>query len=568
MKRAAYIIVFLAFLVLYLTTSPDYLSDTTSYANDTVLHAQGRESQFWDFGHLLWRPWALAGLSLLGAWFERSFGDTPQQAAVRFLIGTNFVCSVLFLFLLLFLLNQLARPAIAAAITFAISCSNPFLNYCHSGASYIPALLFSLVAVCLLVEAVGRDEHSRICALLAGASFTVACALWFPFGFTGLGLLLVLYLWPSPSSEVSPKAIPEANAPERARRLRLTAVFLSSLTVTFFFLFAAGAAAKGIASAAQLSAWISDSGHGWSQSKTAMRAITGVPRIVWDFGGDTILLKRWLFADPYNPANVRMVLFSIGWKLAVFYLGLAAMVWVLFRERRDLLLMFAGAGLPLLVFSIVLFEPSSPERFMPFLPFVGIALAGVFENARRHIVAAGCVAVLLVSSVVFNLAQKRNIGDARLAQTRARIEALNQAVQPGALVFVLTFNDDLSGLPGTRPLDPSLVISRFKVSDTLEIANQRMLRWRAEFAERSLAQFAGDHEVWISERLLASRPEGRWLWVEGDDKRIRWPEVPAAFSGLEFDARVLEGNDGFLRVAQNEANRVRLASGFPDAGRK
>jgi hypothetical protein len=566
MKRAAYLIVFLAFLVCYFTTSPDYLSDTTTYANDAVLHAQGREAQFWDFGHLLWRPWADAGDLFLGAWFARSFGDTPQQAAARFLIATNFVCSALFLLLLIFLLSKVASSAIAAAVTFAISCTNPFLNYSHSGASYIPALLFSLVAVCLLVEAAERKEHSRWFALLAGISFTIACALWFPFSFTGLGLLLVLLLWPSPNYGANSRAIPQANPQERARRLRLLATFLSSLAITFLLVFASGAAAKGISSASQLRAWVSDSGHGWSQSKTALRAITGVARVAWDFGGDTVPLKRWLFSDPYNPVDLRAILFSMGWKLAVFYLGLAAMLWALFKrsepggDRRDLLLMFAGAGLPLLAFAIVLFEPSSPERFMPVLPFAGIALAAVLETSRGHMVASACVAVLLVSSVVVNLAQKENAGDARLSQARARMEALNQAVQPGALVFVLTFNDDLSGLPAIRPLDRSLLTSRFKVSDTVEMASRRIQHWRAEFAVRALKQWAGNHEVWISERMLASRPEARWLWVEGDDPRIRWSELPAAFSGLEFDARVLVGNDGFLRVAETEKNRHRLAA--------
>jgi hypothetical protein len=369
----------------------------------------------------------------------------------------------------------------------------------------------------------------------------------------------------------------------RARRLRLLATFLCSLTVTFVLLFAAGAVTKGISTASQLSAWVLESGHGWSQSNTAMRAITGIARIVWEFGGDTILLKRWLFADPYNPVNIRMVLLSMGWKLAVFYLGLAAMLWALFkpaqaapsqkavsgfllRDRRDLLLIFAGAGLPLLVFAIALFEPSSPERFMPLLPFAGVALAAVLENTRRHIVASVCVAILLVSATVFNLAQKETVGESRLAQTRARMEALNQTVKPGALVFVLTSTDDLFSLPAIRPLDHSLLTSRFKVTDTVELASQRVLRWRAEFAGRTLELWAGNNEVWISERLLASRPEARWLWVEGDDPRIRWSELPAAFSELEFDAKVGAGNDGFLRVTQNEANRGRLATDLADTG--
>jgi hypothetical protein len=269
-----------------------------------------------------------------------------------------------------------------------------------------------------------------------------------------------------------------------------------------------------------------------------------------------------------------MVLFRMGWKLAVFYLGVAAMLWALFkrstqgRDRRDLLIMFAGAALPLLAFAIVLFEPSSPERFMPLLPFAGIAIAAVLEDARYHLFASACVAILLVSSVVVNLAQKETVGDARLAQAKARMEALNHVVQPGALVFVLTFNDDLSGLPAIRPLDHSLLTSRFKVSDTVEIASLRMLRWRAEFAQRALEQWAGNHEVWISERLLASRPEARWGWVEGDDPRIRWAELPATFSGFEFDTKVLVGNDGFLRVAESENNRRRLGTDFAETGPK
>lgn len=365
-------------------------------------------------------------------------------------------------------------------------------------------------------------------------------------------MLVALYLWPSRDSDVMNE--------EGPLRRQLMESFLLSLAASALFLFAAGAAAKGIGNVSQLSQWILESDNGWSQSRTAMRAITGLPRSVWDLGGDTVLLKRWLFSDPYNPVHISTLVFSLGGKLAAFYLGLGAALWVLWKERRAMLLMLVAAGFPLLLFAITLFEPSSSERFLPVFPFAYLAFAAVLERARRHVVPSACIVILLAGTTGFNLAgNRRTSAGARLTETRERIDALNRNVKPGALVMVVTFNDDLYGLPDAHPLDNSLASSRFHVTDAVVVASRRILRWRADFAERTQEQWAQQREVWLSERLLAPRPEPRWLWVEGDDRRIRWPELPAAFDQLETDLKVQVGGDGFLRLAQSQANRDRLA---------
>lgn len=552
LRRSAPLIILLSFLLCYRMTVPKYIGDTLRYANDVIGHVQGRETQFWEFGHLLWRPWGYVGCALLGAQYQQAFSDAPTQAVARFLIQTNFVCSAAALLFLLFLLRKAARAWVAGAVVFAMSCSLPFLDYSHSGAPYIPALMFSALALLLLTTAVEHSKGGRWCAILAGVSFAIACALWFPYSFSGLGMVATLYLWPSRDSDAMNTQGPV--------RHQLMASFLLALVASACFLFAAGAAAKGIRSLNQLSQWALESDNGWSQSNTAMRAITGLPRSIWDLGNDTILLKRWLFSDPYNPVHISTLVFSLGGKLAAFYLALGAALWALWKDQRAMLFMLTAAGLPVLLFAIVIFEPSSSERFLPVFPFAFLVFAVVLDRSRRHVVASAFIAILLVGSTVLNLAEHgRMSAGAGRTETRKRIQALNSNVQPGALVWVVTIRDDLYSLPATNPLDKKMASSRFRVTDAVEVASRRIKRWRTVFAEQTQEQWAQHREVWFSERLLAQRPEAHWLWVEGDDRRIRWSDLPVAFGQLETDLKVQMGGDGFLRLAESQANRNRLA---------
>ncbi|MBS1853822.1 MAG: hypothetical protein JST11_00535 [Acidobacteria bacterium] len=554
MRKTAYLTLLLSFMACYLMTSPGYIGDTTRYAREVIDHAEGREAQFWEFGHLLWRPWGFVGYLFCGHWYAQSFGDDPAQTVDRFLIQTNVVCSAAALLLLMLLLRKVVRAKVAWAAVFAMSCSAAYLNYCHSGAPYIPALVFSIITLLLLTTAVRLPGGGHGHALLAGVSFAVACALWFPYSFTGLGMLAVLYRWP-PKDSAAVAAVIDGSVCRR----RLIFTFLVSVAVSAFFLFATGAAANGIRNVSQLPQWVRESDNGWSQSATAMRAVTGLPRAVWDFGDETVLLKRWLFRDPYNPVHVSTLMFTLGLKLAAFYLGIGAALLILWREHRVVLFILVAGGLPLLLFSITVFEPSSPERFLPVFPFAYLAVAVVLDKASSHAIPSGLVALLLVGYTVYNLTANSQIsGDPRVAEAKLRIQALNNNVQPEALVFVVTYTDEMILASTTHPLDNSLARLAFRVQDAVTIANRRTAQWRTVFAESTLAQWAQDREVWVSERLLANRPEARWRWVEGDDRRIHWSDLPAAFGQLDRDRRIQVGMDGFLRLAESQANRELL----------
>lgn len=559
MKKAAPLIILIVFVACFWMTSPKYIGDTIRYVGDVMGHAEGQKTQFWEFGHLLWRPWGYVGHSVFGSSYRQWFGDTPGQVVARFLINTTSICSALALVFLLFLLRKVARPWIAVAVVFALSCAVSFLNYSHAGAPYVPGLMFSALALWLLTKAADAPSGGRVYAILAGVSFAFACALWFTFCLTGLGMVAVPYVWTSGDTKVKDQ--------ERGPRLKLIAYFLVALGVSTLLLFSAGAAVEGIRSMSDFMRWVREADNGWAQSKTAMRAITGLPRSVWDLGHDTVYLKRWLFSDPYNPARISTLVFSLGTKLALFYLGVGAVIWALWRGRRAILVMLLAAGVPLVLFAILLFEPSSPERFLPVFPFLFLGFAAVLDRARRHLIPSALIVALLAGTTLVNLRENINISsNNQVAVTKTRVQALDRQVQPGALVMVVGLTDDLYTVPAANPLDNSLSTGRFRVRDTVVLASRNTARWRTEFAQRAQEQWAQNKEVWVSERFLAPRPKDSWWWVEGDDRRVRWSEFPEEFGKLVTDLKVPADGDGFLRLAQTPANREQLAKWAALAG--
>lgn len=63
--------------------------------------------------------------------------------------------------------------------------------------------------------------------------------------------------------------------------------------------------------------------------------------------------------------------------------------------------------------------------------------------------------------------------------------------------------------------------------------------------------------MWVSERLLAEAPFPEWGWVEGDDRAIRWAQVPEFCRKFQYDKK-LGNSDGFVRLAPTQTNRAVL----------
>jgi len=177
---------------------------------------------------------------------------------------------------------------------------------------------------------------------------------------------------------------------------------------------------------------------------------------------------------------------------------------------------------------------------------------------RPKRVLQGVLMLLLLALPVANA--KSYIEFARsddMVRARERILALRRVLTPNSVVVVLSFRDGLSQFLERFPFHPA-VSQLLPVHDVIEAGTLRTLHWRAEFAHRALDSWEHGGEVWISRRLFAARPLPQWNWVEADDRRVKWTDLPEFFTGLTTDEAVA-GDDGFVRLAHTESNRERLA---------
>jgi hypothetical protein len=254
-----------------------------------------------------------------------------------------------------------------------------------------------------------------------------------------------------------------------------------------------------------------------------------------------------------------MAFFLSLWKVLLFYAltftGLL-LVWLWTPARRWLVLL-ALAWVPLLAFSVFLFEPSGPERFMPALPILILSWASIWPASARWAKCGRVAVVVLATIVILANAQSFALGGAKEESVSlARLQDLNPQTNPGDVMVTVTFADPLVNLIEQRPFQPSNRTRKFRTYQLVELATDNAVHWRGAFAKRVLGEWSA-HRVWLTKSVLDDTPRSQILWTEGDDPRVRWKEFPALFSRLEYDAETAH-QDGFIRLAQSEHNREQL----------
>lgn len=546
---AALVVLLGSFLLLYFAIGSTESGDTLRYAGDVVHHARGESAQFWEFGHLLWRPWGYVGFRSIGPLFREWFRDTDVQAVARFFIVTNFVCCLGTLILTWALLLRLVSLPLATLVAIAFCGANCFLDYITLGSAYLPALFFECLGLWLIVVGSRPPRHKVIWFSLAGASYAVSVLLWFPYIFVSAGMVVFLFLWPLDNAG-------HFDRHNWARQIRPGAIFVVSFVIFYAAVLSNGALADGIHNAAQFKQWIIDSDSGWSQHLNIVRAATGVPRSLYELASDTILLKRWFFHDPYNVVHIGQLAGALFLKMAFFYLGILSIAWILFREKsgRMTLAVMLSAALPLLFFAIVIFEPGSTSRYLPLLPFLYLAAAvALARGSNRQLAYAGVIA-LLASSLAFNIFTLTHESSVMTSEVRNERTLLDRAISNEAVVFIPTLHEQFYYVPLTRPLDHGLSSSKYQTMDVVEVASTRLLHWRTEFAARVLDAWSTGKEVWLSRHVDANRPDASWEWIEGDDPRIKWAELPSFFQQFQTDASVGSEANGFVRLAKTPVN--------------
>jgi hypothetical protein len=543
--------VVIAGLLLLLLTKPESYGDTIVYVSEIIKASKQEfasgQNPLWDFGHLLWRPIGSWGwLTIDGLPFLRERFNETQRAYLPF-VAISIVSGILGAGLMYAIARRFVGDtwrAVAAAG--GLLTSHAYLDYWQTGTAYIPGLT-CLLASLYFADQARRSREWMWASIMAGLFLALSVLLWLPYVFAAPAIALFAVL-----------PFPDAGEPRPVWRERMKPVVL--LTLVTVFIGAAGytwaAKANHIHSAREFIDWAGQSSHGVSQTKRLLRLPTALPRTLVHVGEDGMMLKRFVFKDPYASVSfIDLLRFSIL-KMLAFYAALVWLIYALSRTKKGrwaLLFLCLTAGLNIL-FAVVLFEPGQMERYLPIYPFLWLAVAVALESGgRTQWILCGAVGLMALNNIH---AMSPLVHGSQDSATFAR-RALLRDLPAGSLVVLLNFKDELWRQQARLPFHPETQ-KALPVYDVLETGISRADEtWRPNWAAVCLRAFQNHGEVWVSERLLQDRPLPDWKWVEGDQPGVTWPDFPRLFRGYEY-GEIHSGEDGFRRLLPSPSNLEKL----------
>ena len=122
-----------------------------NYVADVYNYQLGIRDRLWEFGHLFWRPLGWILLRICEVLVGSVTGPDLSILLTRIFVALNWFAGLACVLLFRAVLRQYSiRPLVVTCTTTALLFSNAFLNYIHSGTSYIPGLAFLLAAFYLL----------------------------------------------------------------------------------------------------------------------------------------------------------------------------------------------------------------------------------------------------------------------------------------------------------------------------------------------------------------------------------------------------------------------------------
>lgn len=544
----------LGYLIIWAMTGAHFMADTTVYAQAILEYHHGTDSHahlltsnsFWDFGHLLWRPLGWICFVLLRPVTQILAHENERAQVTSTLIGIDFVTALACVYFFFTLARRVVESDWPAAVaTFAFFSTDAFLNYAHSGSAYVAGLGCLLAG--MRFSLVEPKTSSLIFDLLAGLMFALSVLFWFP------------YMFVLPGALATPLVI---HGHDRFRWTRV------GRTITVCAIVGLGAyvltvLASGIGNVSALKEWILSSGHGQIQAggvRSLARLALSVPRSFINMARDGMWLKRYLLHDPYAPTSIPDLLRLSLWKLVLFYISTGIVCLELLRSKpgRKVLLLLGSTVLPMFVFAVFIFEAGSIERYLPLYPFVFLALCYVLGLEQMNVfLKCFLVLALMIVAGVNIESMRRSTLQEMAGQGTTRLHDLVPLLTPNSVVAAVNEQDSLAEFRQNFPLDEINLQARWRTYDMLEINAARLATWRQDFATLVVDTWKHGGAVWLPERVFATRPKPEWNWVEGDDKRIKWTDLPDFFS--QFDTGpVVGGEDGFVLLQQDSKNEDAL----------
>jgi hypothetical protein len=238
----------------------------------------------------------------------------------------------------------------------------------------------------------------------------------------------------------------------------------------------------------------------------------------------------------------------------LFVASVACLAWRS-AGRKSCIPLTAGAAVGAFA-AVVVFEPSSPERLLPVLPFLLIALSAGWSSSWKWapLIRAGIAAFALLL-VVLNLPSFEWQHSAEHQHALSQMDDFREHAKPADVMLVMTASEPVLRLV-ERPFDPANRLGLIRCYWVLDPIDKDAAAWHRTVAHRVLETWHSGHDVWVSKSAFSDRPQPSSLWVEGDNPAVHWRDVPAFFRSLELDA---ETSPGFALIRQSPANRERLA---------
>jgi len=525
-------------------TGAFFMADTVDYVRSAYLHDQGINWVFWDFRHLLWRPlgWLLFHVSK--PWVASGTeADARADITIIFLI-VNWICGLASLLLLYALLRRFSSrhlPVLMATLTFLFSLA--FLNYIHSGCSYIPGLTFLLLGLYFIARS-GETPYSAAAPLQAASALALSVCLWFPYAFAVPGALFLPFFY------------------SRFQHRRWPFVIKTTLICLLLGMAMYGAvlAHLRIHTIQGASEWIRSESQDVAAVPGSARAVFGLARSFLDMGTDAILFKRFLLHDPYNPVALTQLFRLSFWKLALFYCFLVSILVQLVRSQtgRSILAFCLLSAAPVAVFGL-LWRGGDMERYLPLYPafFIAVAFA-LADKASPYM--KGIAALFLIACMISNvtatsrfalLHQRRLIAD--------RLRDLLPVLAPNSRIVVMDIHDGAVNFARTFPFDPINREHRQVFYAAINSGTAQTCQWQKAFATTVSTVWKNQGDVWVSKRLLEQTPHRDWYWAEGADRCVPWASVSHFFSQLDLGSSVGD-RDGFVLLLPTEKNRATVNS--------
>jgi hypothetical protein len=512
-----------------------FFGDTGDYADSIVARFQGRDYQFWEVGHVLWRPlgWAATGMigTLSPSWIK---GNNARYHVILVLVAISWTAGLATLCLFHRVAHLGTRQfGIASLTSIGFATAQAFLNYSQTGTPYIVALAMLSLAIYFVDPRRYPAQTDRTSAL-GGVALAAAVLFWLPY-------LLVV------------PAVMFFQIMER-RALRRSIVTGFSFIVLVGFVYLAVIVDLRLTNWHQIWGWIRAGSHG-IQISGVTRAVFGFAQSFINMGDDGILFKRYLLRDKLSPVSVVDLIRLTLSKLALFYTALLSVMaaFVIAKRWRSLLLL-AISLIPVLVFA-VRWAGGAIERYLPLYPFLFLAFAmSLSEHWPRfqRAVCVGFIAVILIVNI-FNLSRRSN--ELSEDKTARRISEIPSHLLNGASVIFVTHNgDELAHFTRRFPFAPLNRTNIVHVRELIEPGHADLPKWKTTFSRIALTAWAKNGNVWVSQRALNLLPARDWNWVEGDDSRISWFDFNVFFSRLEFGECVGE-TEGFCLLEPSGDNR-------------